>query len=709
MRKILSRHASAIYFLLFIPVLLSLSSCQKNLNSRGLQAPSLASTGTSAGLAGLIANTPVPVATARLNNPTGTAVDVSNTVYVADFNNHVIRKITPKGMVSTLAGSGTAGFKDGPGASAQFNHPTGLTVDRAGNVYVADFGNQRIRKITPEGVVTTLAGDGIAGNTNGTGAGARFNGPAGIAIDGNRNLYVADEFNRLIRKITPEGVVSTWAGDGKFGYVDGRGVQAEFSNPEFIVSDAPGNLYLTDGLHNKIRKIDRHAVVTTLAGTGYPGMVDGPAATALFHLPTGISVDMDGTNVYVSDEFNQRIRKIGPDGKVSTIAGFGTGLTPGGYMDGPGINANFQNPQGLSVDAFGVLYVADYYNNRIRKISTEGFVSTLAGTGSAGYTDGPGMTVRFGWPMDITIDRSGNLYVLDEGNHLIRKITPKGIVSILAGSGLPGTIDGPGVFAQFNQPYGITVDSSGNLYVAETINEKIRKITPDGTVSTFAGTGDFGSVDGPALSATFWTPIGLTVDHNQNVYVGDLYNNRVRKITQSGIVSTLAGGSTHGYADGTGTAALFYWTNGVAADPAGNIYVVDQLNARIRKITPAAVVSTLAGGPTVGFVDGTGAAARFNLPHHIATDAAGNVYVSDFGNHAIRKITPSGVVSTLAGNGTAGYADGMGSAAMFNDPGGLVVDAAGNIYVVDGANRRIRKITPTGLVSTFAGDGVPGY
>jgi len=701
-------HPTAIFITLTISILLTGSSCQKNLNSKGLQATSLAQTGVSTGSARLIANTPVPVATALLNNPMGTAVDVSNTVYVADFKNHVIRKITPEGMVSTLAGNGIAGFKDGPGASAQFNYPISVTVDRAGNVYVADFGNQRIRKISRDGVVITLAGDGIAGNTNGAGVLARFNGPAGITIDGNRNLYVADEFNRLIRKITPEGVVSTWAGDGKFGYVDGRGVEAEFANPQFIVSDAPGNLYLTDGLYNKIRKIDRHTVVTTLAGTGYPGIVDGPAATAQFHVPTGISVDMNGTNVYVSDEFNQRIRKIGPDGKVSTLAGFGMGLTPGGYMDGPGIHANFQNPQGLSVDAFGVLYVADYYNNRIRKISTEGFVSTMAGTGTAGHADGPGITVHFEWALDLTIDRSGNIYVLDEGNRLIRKITPKGIVSVFAGSGLQGTIDGPGVFAQFNQPNGMASDSSGNLYVAETVDHKIRKITPDGTVSTFAGSGNYGFADGPALSASFYFPSGVTVDHDQNVYVGDLYNNRVRKITQAGMVSTLAGSSTHGYADGTGSAALFNWPNGVAADPAGNIYVADQINDKIRKITPAGVVTTLAGS-TFGYADGTGAAARFKGQHHLATDAAGNVYVADYGNHAIRKITPAGVVTTLAGNGTEGYADGTGSAARFSHPEGLVVDAAGNVYVADVGNHRIRKITPAGVVTTFAGDGIGGY
>jgi sugar lactone lactonase YvrE len=260
----------------------------------------------------------------------------------------------------------------------------------------------------------------------------------------------------------------------------------------------------------------------------------------------------------------------------------------------------------------------------------------------------------------------------------------------LAGSTV-GYLDGTGTGARFNNPYGVAVDSAGTVYVVDTVNNRIRKITPAGVVTALAGS-VYGYLDGTGTGARFSYPYGVAVDSAGTVYVADSENNRIRKITPAGVVTTLAG-STDGYLDGTGTGAQFSYPCGVAVDSAGTVYVGDWNNNRIRKITPAGVVTTLAGS-TVGYLDGTGTGARFNNPYGVAVDSAGTVYVADSNNNRIRKITPAGVVTTLAGS-TVGYLDGTGTGAQFNNPCGVAVDSAGTVYVGDSNNFRIRKVTTT--------------
>ena len=317
-----------------------------------------------------------------------------------------------------------------------------------------------------------------------------------------------------------------------------------------------------------------------------------------------------------------------------------------------------------------------------------GNVTTLAGSGVAGYADRTGVAAQFKSPTSVAVDSSGTAYVADLGNHRIRKITPAGVVTTLAGSGVGGFADGTGAAAQFKSPAGVAVDSSGTLYVADFYNQRIRKITQAGVVTTLAGS-TAGFADGTGSGAQFNGPNSVAVDPSGTVYVADYYNNRIRKITPAGVVTTLAG-STAGFADGTGAGAQFYSPVGVAVDASGAVYVADYGNKRIRKITPAGVVTTLAGS-TAGSTDGTGGAAQFKNPYGVAVDSSGTVYVADYGDHRIRKITPAGAVTTLAGS-TAGFADGTGTAAKFNYPEGVAVDSAGTVYVADTSNHRIRNI-----------------
>jgi hypothetical protein len=322
-----------------------------------------------------------------------------------------------------------------------------------------------------------------------------------------------------------------------------------------------------------------------------------------------------------------------------------------------------------------------------------GATTTFSGSNN-GYADGPGTSALFRSPTGITKDAAGNFYIADRDNNRIRKITPDGIVSTFAGSGSGGAIvNGTGTAAGFYSPYGITSDAAGNLYVGEYSNQAVRKITSTAVVTTLAGNGNSGNLNGTGTNATFNQPLGLAVDASGNVFVADYINHLIRKITPAGVVTTFAGSGTPALTDGTGTAAAFNGPFALAFDANGNLIVADYLNHAVRKITPAGLVTTIAGNGTPGYVDAIGSAARFNRPAGLAVDGSGNVFICDAQNHRIRKITAAGVVTTLAGSGNAAFADGTGTAAEFNFPLGLTGDFVNSaLYIADFANHRIRKI-----------------
>ena len=623
---------------------------------------------------------------ARFNNPHGVAVDTNGNVYAADFINNTIRKIAPIGtnwVATTLAGlAGVSGTNDGTGNAARFNNPDGVAADNAGNLYVSDEHNHTIRKMTPVGtnwVVTTLAGlGGVHGSANGTGSAARFYHPSAVAVDSVGNVYVTDEYNQTIRKVTPAGAVTTLAGAvGVSGSADGTSSAARFNYSHGLAVDSAGNLYVADQVNDTIREVTplgTNWVVTTLAGqAGNCGSSDGTGTNAQFCGPVGIAVDSAG-NVYVAG--NDTIRQLTWDGAswlVTTLAGQ---AGSSGFVDGTGSAARFFDPTGVAVDSAGNVYVGDDYNNAIREVTPAGVVTTPAGLANdgAGSADGVGRAAQFNLPVGLALDSAGNLYVGDQYNHTIREVTPAGVVTTLAGqAGAPGLLDGTGTNALLSYPNGVALDSAGNLYVADSGNNAIRVLTPAGTdwvVST--------------LATGFNNPSGVAVDTNGNVYVSESNNGAIRKVTPAGVVTTLATG--------------FNFPFLVALDSAGNLYVADAGANAIWKVTPTGVVRTFASCPTCSYgeVDGTGSAARFNLPFGVAADSHGDVYVSDCNNGAIRKVTPAGVVTTLAG-GSFGFADGTGSAAAFA-PYGLAVDRSGNIYVADGNNNTIRKGFPATTV-----------
>ncbi|MEO6992278.1 MAG: immunoglobulin domain-containing protein [Lacunisphaera sp.] len=718
---------------------------------------------TLAGSAGQVGSADGIGTAARFNMPnglpSGVAVDTEGNVFVADMSNHIIRKITPGGVVTTFAGSaGLSGSTDGVGNNARFSNPAGLAFDSVGNLFVADFGNNAIRKITPDGTVSTFVGlAGSFGDVDGIGSAARFYGPSGIAIDQFGDFFVADNYNNKIKKITPDGQVSTIAGGAdtyQFSDEDGggTGMNAKLTSPVSIAVDRAQNLYVVElGI---IRKINSKGEVTTLAGNGNGGTTDGPGSAARFVFPFGIAVDAAGT-VYVTDSYNRTIRMITQSGMVSTLAGT---VGVAGTADGIGTNAQFAQPMGIAVDSSGHLYVTDAGSQTIRvgtfagvttgpslseqpasetvvaghratfsvaatalpvpdyqwQVSANNGVSwtnliddaTFAGADTAGLTVLAQSLGLSGCLFRCVVSNSQG-----RSNSNIATLTvdaPVGsfAVTTWAGKcGYFGTVDGSVTDARFHAPTGMAFNQAGVLYLADTENGTIRKITAQGVVSTFAGMpGASGATDGAGSAAQFYKPRGLATDGAGNVYVADSYNHTVRKITPGGVVSTLAGlAQQSGGDDGIGASARFMYPTDLAIDVSGNLYVADQGNDLIRKVTPAGVVTTIAGTRwQTGVVDGTGNAARFTNPGNIAIDSSGNLFVSE--NSTIRRITSSGVVTTFAGKADAyGSTDGNGVNAAFDMPAGLDFDLAGNLYVVDSGTHLLRRISPAGDVVTLAG------
>jgi sugar lactone lactonase YvrE len=625
---------------------------------------------------------------------------------------------------TTLAGRLPAGAGEG-----QFARLAGLAVDRAGVVYATDTETHSVYRIEGSGAIRVLAGGGGSGSADGMGAFARFSYPRGIAVDAQGNVFVADTENSTIRKITPTGLVTTVAGvAGRTGDVDGPASEARFDRPYAIAVDGAGNLFVLDGLslHDRLRRIDLNGNVTTLPGIA--GGVELPPAggNPLRTRYESLAVDADG-RVYIcellAEEINflshgltekpvgARIVKLARDGARSVLAG---SLAAMGNADGAGEAARFGHVLGLAVGPDGNLAAID--GTVVRRITAEGAVTTLAGQVDVrGDRDGVGLAALFNWPVGLAFDRAGNIYVADTnvsvlGRDLVRRLAPDGSVTTFAGTTAAPPRDGVGGAARFEFPHGIVVDDASNLIVGDSVRfGSLREISAAGAVVTLP------LVDGSGGSVvallTSLSPAGLVRDAGGNLFVSD--TSRILHVTPAGVVTLYAGasgpGAGLGSADGTRSEARFFAPAGLALDEAGNLFIADRGNHTIRKISAAGVVSTLSGvAGSPGSADGVGTEARFFSPAGVAADRAGNIYVSDTGNSTLRRIAPDGRVTTIAGAvGSAGSVDGRGDAVRFEEPQGLALDARGNLFVAD--RTTIRKVTPEGLVSTVGGwGGQPG-
>jgi len=591
-----------------------------------------------------------PATAAYLGAPRAVALDSEN-VYILDGASHRVRRVDlATGIISTFAGTGTAGFSGdgGPATAAQINAPDTLALD-SGYLYIADTANNRVRRVDlATGTITTFAGTGVAGfaGDGGTAAAAQLNSPFGLALD-SRNLYISGD-NRVRRVDLATGIITTLAGTGMAGFSGdgGPGAAAQLNRP-FGLAIGSGNLYIAESVGHRVRKVDlATGIITTFAGTGMAGFSGdgGPATAAQLNYLRGVA--FDSGNLYIGDSSNHRIRRVDlATGIITTFAG--TGKTGSGGDGGPAIAAQFYTPYCIAVGS-GSLYVAEFYGNVVRRIDlASGTITTFAGGATLPTGDGgPATAAQLTLTVGVAVG-SGNLYIADQNANRIRRVDlATGIITTFAGTGTASSAGdgGPAISAQLSGPRHLAI-ASGSLYIAENAGNQVRRVDlATGTITTVAGTGVAGfSGDGsPATAAQLSAPQQLAVGSG-SLYIADTSNNRVRRVDlATGTITTFAGTGTSGFSGdgGPATAAQLSYPVGLAIG-SGNLYISDQNNYRVRKVDLVTGIITTAVGTGVRGYSGDGGpatAAQLYGPNAVALDSA-NLYISDAFNNRVRRVS----------------------------------------------------------------------
>ena len=689
-----------LYILLYIPMTLAWTPL-----ARSAAAPSPAYRIETVAGSGNIGDGGAATA-AQIANIQGVAVDSEGNLYLSDTANHRVRKVSVDGLIGTVAGTGIAGFSgdNGPAKDAQVNLPYGLAVDAAGAVYVADLGNNRVRRIAPDGTIATVAGVGPDGPLGDGGAAtdAVLLAPRNVALDAAGNLYISEFFGHRVRKVSPDGKIITVAGIGVAGFSgdSGPAASAQLGFPAGLAVDRNGILFIADSQNKRVRKVSGGVISTALNGS------DVNSAIGLFGVDA-VAVDASGT-LYVADGASL-VQSFTAAGKWTAIAGNGNGGD-----GGPAVSAHLTLPQDLALDLTGNLFIAD--GVRARKVDLQGQIRTVAGDGYLNALgDGGLATVALlSKPSAVALDATGTLYIADTGTERVRQVLPFGRIGTLAGTGIKGKITGQApvelaAATALYSPMGVAVDAAGNVAIADTLNHSIRQVGADGLMRTLVGTGKPGTgaeglqPDQMPLNG----PQGVCFDHTGVMFIVDTSNHRVLRAAPADQVFTAAGNGAPGDAGDGGIARLAQLKvpSACALNSAGDLFIADTGSNeavpggnRIRKVTPAGIITTVAGTGAPGFSgdEGLAIAASLNAPRGVAVDDGGNIFIADTGNNRIRQVTPDGVIHTIAGQGSNGFFGDGGSAraAQLDAPGGLFLDGSGTLYVADTNNNRIRRLVP---------------
>jgi sugar lactone lactonase YvrE len=670
-----------------------------------------------------------PANQTSLNFPAGVATDKSGNVYIADTVNYLIRKVNSNGLMLPVAGTtklcqdSTKPCGDGGTAtSASFSYPIGVATDAAGNVYIADTGDNRIRVVNvgkttitvagvtiPAGMIQTVAGNGlqcmnpVAPNCGdgGLATAAQLNSPQGVAVDSTGNIYISDSGDQRIRIVSAStGIISAYAGSGnscspRVGCGNnGPATAANFNNPWQIALDASGNLFITDAPMNCVWQVNASTqVITVVAGFGLPGFSGdgGPATAAVLNTTRGVAVDTSG-NVAIADTGNQRIRQFMVGGNINTLAGGGSG------NDGSvATSAILGGGRGVALDSAGNLYIADTYNNRIREVTPSsppagiGTIAPIAGTGLAGFSGdgGSALSAQLNFPSAVAVDSANNVYFSDAGNFVIRKYNPgTGFVAVVAGTpqgscdAFPCGDGGPALQATFARPTSIALDSAGNIYVADAGTHSIRVVNmggstitvagvsiPPGNIQTVAGTNGTACANplagqcgdgGLSTAAQLNSPFGVAVDASGNIFIADTGDNRIRKVVAGNIIPyAYTGLSGFGPFTGLATKATYNTPHYIALDPRGNLYVsgsdfdsvIERINAVNKSVVPVVGVAT--NPKFYGFSGDGGLATLASINNAgVAIDGSGHLYIAEDGNNRVREVllTPAATPSVTTLN-----------------------------------------------------------
>jgi sugar lactone lactonase YvrE len=742
---------------------------------------------------------------AYLTTPQGVAVDLSGALFIADASNNRIRKVDLNGIITTVAGGGSGG-DGGMATNASLHSPSGLAVGTNGAFYIADTWNNRIRMVDTNGIITTVAGNGTAGRS-GDGAAATsasLNAPQGVAIDAFGNLFIADTPNYRIRKVDGGGTITTVAGSGSFGGTGdgGSATNARLRTPTGVAVDRSGNLFIADKDNSWIRKVDTNGIITRVAGNTEHYSGDwGQATNAGLYYPFGVTVDTCG-NLYIADTYDNRIRKVDTNGIITTVAGCGPSEPSSGNYSGDGgaaTNASLSSPCSVALDAVGNLYIADQSNHRIRKVAgyptltlsnvtvkdVGSYAVVITGAGGSVTSSVAGVGL-LGTPVVLSQPANQSVWAGSNATFTVTATSSLpmgyqwcgngggpiagGTNSVLLMNGVSTNASG-NYSVVITNSYGSITSSAAALIVNELATQPANQTVlagntlilsvgvvgggplrfqwqfngtnlPNNLICTVAGqsSAGFSGDGGPATNASLYLPGRIQFDRVGNLLIPDTVNNRVRKVDTNGFITTVAGNgtATDSGDGGAATNASLYLPNDVAWDTAGNMYIGDY--QRVRKVNTNGIIATatsavwnasglsmdpsdglyiaqfhnnvvsrLAPNGTLTTVAGPGSPAFLNSPSDVLLDATGNLYITDSGNHRVRKVDTHGIVTTVAGNGQPGYSGDGGPAtnASLYVSQALTMDAQGNLFIADSLNNRVREVDTNGIIRTVAGNGTP--
>jgi len=674
----------------------------------------------------------IPALDANLYNPYGVAVDSVGNVYIASYNQHRVFKVTSAGKIIVVAGSGAQGFSgdgiSGGAAAASLWHPFALALDTSGNLYIDDQYNCVIRKVDSTNTITTIAGTpqscGYSGDS-GKATLAQLYYPDGVALDSSGNLFIGDNNNCVVRRVAlSSNTITTYAGSHTCGYSGdgGSATSAQLNATAGVALDSSGNLFIADYGNCVIREVIRsNQKITTVAGNhtcGYSG--DGSlAVNAEMNQVFGLAVN--GTTITFPDYYNQRVRQFTIGGNIATVVGNGSACSGTCGEGGSALNAQVYSPVGIASTSAGTFYLGNNNNYVIDSFTVGGNLNLLAGNHSyineTLITGAPANGVVLYYPFQLADDASGNVYIADSQNHMVREdVKSTSLVNFFAGNGTYGYLGdgGQATSAEITNAFGVAKDSNGNVYIADTNNCLVRKVNTAGVISTVVGLVIGGTSPrcgfigdgGPATSAEINSPYGVAVDTKNNLYVADTSNQVIRKVTTAGIISTIAGiGGQPGYSGdgGPATSALLSSPEAVTVDAAGNVFIADYGNCRIREVNAiTGLINTVAGNGYCGFTgDGPAVSEGLGYPQGVTVDVNGNLFISDY-NERVRWVSPTGMMTTIAGTGQAGFQGdgGPATSAQIYEPVGVALDPSGNLLVSDYNNLRVRGITAFPAINT---------